>query len=985
MAIFYENVFKGKRGSLFARNFDSLTKEVKTEKIKSIPSIFIHDSSIKNPEFISIPENKPLKELKFNSMKEYREAFKLYDSTGVPMYGNKSQEQNYIRNHWENPEDCFHEFSNTWYYDIETAVFDDSVPRSTSKNDWKPMGHQRAAMATITSIQIFDKASMTFIILGLKKDWTEKDSFKHHLGPIKYIKCTSEEDLLKKFLQLLRKRDPALLTGWNTKTYDEPFITNRIIRVLDGRDDLYYYSNEHKRWRFNTDCLEGNYVKQLSPHADFIKHREVKTSFGIQDDFSWVGIIQEDYLDLYKKYTFTSHTSYSLDSIAGYELGSEKVNHDEHADFREFYEKDFNKFIEYGIQDTGLIYEIDQKLKLIDLAKYIAYTTGCTMDMIRGTVQQWNSFMFNNHYKKGEILPLEGKFGEIDTVLQKHAVNMDDLSEDRKEFYKRTLSNPSTRGQAFPGGITRGTGKFWKEVFSLDFASLYPSCIQWANIGIDTLIQPKDLPKELLDLRTKYAIFYPKDVSAKDLIKYDYWFSNHIIGNEEVRKEIYSILNKHNVSMTPNGMFFTKNKRSVLSQTMENIIMGRKKDKQKMKEHIKKVQELKSQKQNEPDNKELDDEIKKHQSMADMYNVYQLGKKTLNNSAYGALSMQSTVFAGDTEYFSGAVTSSARNANLIAGQCNSIKIDEVAGTEAKEIQYGEKTYQDNIPQIDTDSNYISIAPVIEKKFGKNYRDETKRSRITEFTENYINKVSLPITYDELHKYSSTLNAYLPEKLQEDAEVICDNFISVAPKMYCSRKWWDEGLYLDEPKLKVTGLSMVRSNTPKFYRKKLEDAISILLDGDIPKIIDFMNEVKSQTDDIPPSDICINQGLTSLDYDWYEDEKKFKRWTGEKWLSAPINSRAGLVHNKYINDNKIMDIKEIEPGDKIGFIELKMPNPTLQNVIAFKNQKLFDYGLLDYIDRHTMYIKGFENNIKLITDPIGWDLTPESEKLDEDEW
>ena len=31
---------------------------------------------------------------------------------------------------------------------------------------------------------------------------------------------------------------------------------------------------------------------------------------------------------------------------------------------------------------------------------------------------------------------------------------------------------------------------------------------------------------------------------------------------------------------------------------------------------------------------------------------------------------------------------------------------------------------------------------------------------------------------------------------------------------------------------------------------------------------------------------------------------FTGWTGEKWLSAPINSRAGLVHNKYINDNNV---------------------------------------------------------------------------------
>ncbi len=100
---------------------------------------------------------------------------------------------------------------------------------------------------------------------------------------------------------------------------------------------------------------------------------------------------------------------------------------------------------------------------------------------------------------------------------------------------------------------------------------------------------------------------------------------------------------------------------------------------------------------------ELEIELYKASALADMYNVYQMGLKILVNSCYGSLSMQSTVFAGDKEFFSGAVTSSSRIANLIAGQANSRKIDSIIGTEAKEVQYGFKSYLDNIPQQDTDS------------------------------------------------------------------------------------------------------------------------------------------------------------------------------------------------------------------------------------------------------------------------------------------
>jgi hypothetical protein len=384
---------------------------------------------------------------------------------------------------------------------------------------------------------------------------------------------------------------------------------------------------------------------------------------------------------------------------------------------------------------------------------------------------------------------------------------------------------------------------------------------------------------------------------------------------------------------------------------------------------------------------ELEIELHKVNAEADRLNVYQMGKKILVNSAYGSLSMGSTVFAGDKEYFSGAVTSSSRIANLIAGQVNSKKIDSIVGTEAKEVQFGMKSYLDHIPQQDTDSNYISIEPIIIMKLGKDYRETNERSRLTKFTENYINKVSLPITYEALNDvYSSTLNAKMPEKLIEDPEVICDNFISIVPKMYFARKWWDEGLTLTKPKLKVTGLSMVRSTTPKFYRQELQEAMEILIDGDIPKVIEYCKGVEEESKLQNPKDISINQGVSSLDYQWDETLKKFRRYDNikKKYLSAPVNSRASLIHNLYVQKEG-MGIKDIEPGDKISFCYMKLPNVTGSNAFAFQEEKVFDNGLKDYIDYNLMYEKGFMNNIKLITDPLKWDLTPKEDTISDDEW
>lgn len=72
------------------------------------------------------------------------------------------------------------------------------------------------------------------------------------------------------------------------------------------------------------------------------------------------------------------------------------------------------------------------------------------------------------------------------------------------------------------------------------------------------------------------------------------------------------------------------------------------------------------------------------------------------------------------------------------------------------------------------SCYLTLEKVIERKYGKDYNDKIDKQVLIDFTLNYINKVALPLVRDKLDNvYAYTLNAYLPEKLQEDPEVICD--------------------------------------------------------------------------------------------------------------------------------------------------------------------------------------------------------------------
>jgi DNA polymerase elongation subunit (family B) len=992
----YENIFVG-NNKLYARVYDPETNESELKTHEFVPNLYIKTEE--STDFKSPITKEYLKEIQPKTMREYKNTVQMYQDTKVTLYGNANRDQCFIKENWPNPLESDHEF-HTWYIDIETMV-DKSDPNHDKALDWKPYGSLRGATAIITSIQIYDTKHEEFYILGLKKDWNNDNNYESPHGKIIYRNLSSEENLLKMFISILQKRNPALLVGFNSFGYDFPYITNRIIRVLDERDDIFLETK--KGTVFNTECLNGAYVKQLSP-VGLIRHRVQETNYGPQDHYQWIGMFLEDYRELYLKYTFTTLTSYSLESVASHELGDSKINHDEFSDFGDFYENNYNLFIEYGIKDVELLIDLENKLKLIELNKIIAYTCGVNYNDVSGTVKQWNSYMYNEYYKEGYILPMKQYFSSDDEYFINWAmVNKDKVPENRLSYYE-DLHNKNLKSQRFPGGVTRGTAKFWKWVCSFDYASLYPSVIQWANIGMETLILPKDLPDELLQLRAKYAIFYSKETNPKELTKYDYEYMNRVLYNKEAQDEMNRVLTKYNVTMTPNGMFFRKDERSLISTLMENTITNRKVHKKNMKKYKQEIEDLKTEKEellkHSSTTKEhtermqaLQDEIQVLQAKVDKEDVFQMGLKILANSAYGALSNKGTLFAGHPEYFSGAVTSGARISNITQAQAISRKICEIADIEPSEkeyigTEYESLNYYDAITQIDTDSCYFSLDPVIRKKFGDNYEETVSDDRLLELSLNFVQKVAYPVTSEVLNKeHSYSLNAYLPEKLQLDHEIVASKFISVAPKMYYARKYWEEGIKLSKPKLKITGLSTVRANTPKFYREELYNAMEILLDGDLKATVNYISNIRAETYNQPPEMICINQGVSSLDYSYDEVSKRWRRWVKEssKYLSAPVNSRAALIHNKFIEDNEL-SYKFIEGGDKIGFLYMKMPNYANSNVFAFLNPAILEEKeLIKYIDYETMFEKGFLQSIKNITDPLGWSLETDTEAIDESEW
>jgi DNA polymerase elongation subunit (family B) len=188
----------------------------------------------------------------------------------------------------------------------------------------------------------------------------------------------TEEELLQVFLELIGDAD--ILSGWNSESFDIPYTTNRISRVL-GK----------------------SYTRQLCLWDQFPKKRMYESYGKEQETYDLVGRIHMDYMQLYKKYTYHEMHSYSLDTITEHELGEKKVDYEGTLD--QLYNNDFKKFIEYSIQDTSLLRKLDDKLQFIDLSNVLAHANGVLLPTTMGAVAQTDQAIINEAHGRGLIVP----------------------------------------------------------------------------------------------------------------------------------------------------------------------------------------------------------------------------------------------------------------------------------------------------------------------------------------------------------------------------------------------------------------------------------------------------------------------------------------------------------------------------------------------------------------------------------------------------
>ena len=392
------------------------------------------------------------------------------------------------------------------------------------------------------------------------------------------------------------------------------------------------------------------------------------------------------------------------------------------------------------------------------------------------------------------------------------------------------------------------------------------------------------------------------------------------------------------LTVCPSGNTFRKDKKGVFSEIMERMYAERKSIKREGLGF-----EQKAIDETDPDLKS------QYEHAAKIRDVSQHARKILLNSGYGAFGN-----VGFNMYdlrLARSITTSGQLAIRWVGRVVNEMLNKALETD-----------KDYVVYTDTDSIYVNLEEVVRRKG----MIDSPTNEVVEMLDVFCEETMQPVIsngYKDLQAYCNAPQ----QKMNMSREVISDNSVFCAKKMYALSVWNSEGVAYDEPYIKVLGLnSIVKSSTPAVVRKASKELVTLMLNNTEEEVQESVEKFRLKFKELSPEEIAFPRTVS--------DVQKYKAASTIYAKGTPIHARGALLFNHYIEKNNLTNkYSLIQNGEKIKFCYLKKPNVIHENVISFISDFPTELDLDKSIDYELQFEKAFVEPVKVILDAIGWNV------------
>ena len=289
--------------------------------------------------------------------------------------------------------------------------------------------------------------SLVFMVGEPQTNGVEKKPLHTNAEPLVIQWCDTAKACLQQFLLWVERYDPDILIGWHVVQFDcwvltqlchrwqVPFTLGRAKQIPHWREDR-GEGQGHFQAVADNDKNTVNRSRNDAPIVDG-KRRYVTIP----------GRMILDGIELLRT-AFYHFDSFSLQFVANELLGESKlIDHDNRGQaISDLFQHNKQALARYNLQDCQLVWDIFEKVKLLDFAKARSRLTGLPLDKMGGSVASFEYAYLPKLHRKGYVAP-----------------NLGELTSD-------IVSPGGYVMQSLPG--------LYRHVLVLDFKSLYPSIIR---------------------------------------------------------------------------------------------------------------------------------------------------------------------------------------------------------------------------------------------------------------------------------------------------------------------------------------------------------------------------------------------------------------------------------------------------------------------------------------------------------------------------